>query len=267
MVQGVADWRDALDRAAQVNGAVRPVVIDGEQVTRPAPRNATTIHSFLRHVRAQGIEAVPKPLSLFEGSETLRLLEGASGGDGWYHQHTDEGLASAARLLRRIHDVSRSWRPPGDVTWGAPGVGVDPGEDLVFCHGDPGPWNFVWHHNSAVGLIDWDYLHPGPRVDDVAYALQWFAPLRCDEFATEWHHFPEVPDRRHRVRVFLDAYGDLPEFDVVEAVTARMQAVSDLVRSLAEAGEEPQRTWVSEGSLDQAAAEIAWVRDHRATFT
>ncbi len=115
--------------------------------------------------------------------------------------------------------------------------------------GDPGPWNFIWHDNDAVGLIDWDYLHPAPRLDDVAYALQWFVPLRSDEFTLEWHHFPEVPDRHQRIAVFLQAYGELPSFDVVDAVTGRMEATRELVQQLAEDGQEPQRTWVLDGAL------------------
>jgi Ser/Thr protein kinase RdoA (MazF antagonist) len=146
-------------------------------------------------------------------------------------------------------------------------VPVSGGDELVYCHGEPGPWNFVWRDGEAVALIDWDYLHPGPRVDDIAYALRWFAPLRSDLMAREWHHFPEVPDRRHRIAVFLAAYGGLPPFDVAEAVIARTQAVSDLVWELARAGREPQRTWVAEGVLDREAAEIAWLREHRAEFS
>ncbi|WP_248583046.1 phosphotransferase [Nocardioides sp. InS609-2] len=94
------------------------------------------------------------------------------------------------------------------------------GEEVVCCQGDPGPWNFIWHDNSAVAPIDWDYLHPAPRLDDAAYALHWFVPLRSDALALAWHHFPDVPDRRERVQVFLRAYGDFPTFDVVDAVTA-----------------------------------------------
>lgn len=258
------DALDAGDRAAQVNEEFRPVNVDGETVSRPAADGTSTVHSFLRHLRSQGLDCVPEPLGVNDGVETLRFIAGADGGEGWYHQHTDQGLASAARLLRRIHDASRDWAPPADAVWGAPSV---TGDDIVYCHGDPGPWNFIWHDNEAVALIDWDYLHPAPRIDDVAYALQWFAPLRSDELALEWHHFPEVPDRSHRVQVFLDAYGDLPAFDVVDVVAARMQATSDLVRALAEQGQEPQRTWVAEGALEQDAAEIAWVRDNRALIS
>ncbi len=250
----------ARDRAEQVNREARPVGIDGDVVSRPVTASTTTVHSFLRHLRAQGLDCVPEPLDVRDGVETLRFIAGADGGDGWYHQHTDHGLASAARLLRRIHDAGRGWRPPVGAEWGSPAV---PGEDVVFCHGDVGPWNFIWRDNEAIALIDWDYLHPAPPLDDVAYALRWFAPLRSDVLALEWHHFPEIPDRRHRIQVFLDAYAGLPDFDVVDVVTSRMQRTSQLLSTLADEGKEPQRTWVAEGALEEEAAEIAWVRDHR----
>lgn len=259
-----AEVVEQADRAGQVNAEFRPVTIDGEVVTRPATAATNTVHSLLRHLRRQGLRCVPRPIGVADGIEQLEFLHGESGGDGWSHQHTDEGLASAARLLRILHDASLDWEPPAEAAWGAPAV---PGADLVPCHGDPGPWNFVWLDQRAVGLLDWDHLHLGPRVDDVAYALRWFVPLRPDELAIQWHHFPDVPDRRHRIGVFLDAYGDLPDFDLVDAVTQRMQATLDLVRHLAEQGQEPQRTWVAEGSLERAAAEIAWVRSHSGDFT
>lgn len=258
---------DGVDHAEAVNRDSRPVTIDGDTVTRRAPANAATIHDLLRHLRHQGILGVPELLRLEGDTETVRFIKGDSGGDAWYHQHTDEGLASAARFLRCVHDATTTWTPPQHAEWGAPSVATQSGEDLVYCHGDPGPWNFVWRANEAVGLIDWDYLHPAPRISDVAYALRWFVPLRSDESVREWHHFPEIPDRRHRIRVFLDAYADLPAFDVAEAVITRMHAVNDLVSHLAELGQEPQRTWVDHGALERNAIEIAWVREHRADFT
>lgn len=254
----------AADRAAEANALHRPVVVGPEVVSRPAGAQTATVHSLLRHLRAKGLACVPEPLAVADGVETLRFIPGSDGGDGWFHQHTDQGLESAARLLRVIHDAGADWIPPTDAVWGADAqMDAVPGRDGVFCHGDPGPWNFIWHDNTAVGLIDWDYLHPAPRLDDIAYALRWFAPLRSDQHALEWHHFPVVPDRAARVRTFVEAYGDLPDFDVAAVVVDRIQAVIKLRRDLADRGIEPQRTWVADGAEERDLEEIAWIDAHR----
>jgi Ser/Thr protein kinase RdoA (MazF antagonist) len=256
----VATGTDGGGRDAHGVDPLRPIEIVGHVVRRPAQPSTPTVHAFLRHLRTTGFDCVPAPLGLHAGRETLSYLPGASGREGWFAQHSLDGLRSAARLLRNLRDASVGWSPPDDALWGAPPV---PGPGLVMCHGDPGPWNFVWDGDQAVGLIDWDFLHPGPRLDDVAYALRWFAPARSDALALDWHHFPEVPDRRARIEAFLQAYGDLPSFDHAEAIARRMEATIEIERSLAEAGVEPQRTWVEEGHLDEEAEEVRWVREHR----
>lgn len=265
---------DVLSRAAAVNEQHRPIHLSAETVTRPAGAHTPTVHSFLRHLRAKGLDCVPEPVSLDGETETLRFIEGDSGGDGWRHQHGKEGLRSAARLLRRIHDASADWVPPGDAVFAAPAV--EGGEALgnevlhneVFCNGDPGPWNFVWRDGEAVALIDWDFLHPAARMSDVAYALQWFAPVRDDRAAVEWHHFPEVPDRRARIEAFLEAYGIAADFDVADVVIDRIRYTDDHVRFLAAQGQEPQRTWVDEGSVEsQTRSDIGWIEQNRALFS
>jgi len=254
---------EAMTRAAEVNAQFRPVELSGETVTRPAGPQSRTVHAFLRHLRDKGLDCVPEPLSLTDETEVLRFIDGESGGDGWRHQHDERGLRSAARLLRRIHDASADWVPPRDAVFDAPPT-TTAGD--VFAHGDPGPWNFVWRDGEAVALLDWDYLHPATRLDDVAYALLWFAPMRDDAAALEWHHFPTVPDRRARIDAFLDAYGMPADFDVADAVVRRRQSTIEHVRSLAEQGVEPQRTWVAEGSLEHEAAEIRWIEENRGLF-
>ena len=82
-------------------------------------------------------------------------------------------------------------------------------------------------------------------------------PIHLDGDAT-------VPDRKARCAAFLDAYGALPEFDVVDAIAARVEATMGHERSLAAQGIEPQRTWVADGSQQAQAAEVRWIREHRA---
>ena len=64
------------------------------------------------------------------------------------------------------------------------------------------------------------------------------------------------------MRAFLQTYGGLPSFDVGEAIATRMEVTMAMELSLAEAGVEPQRTWVAEGSQERAAGEARWVREH-----
>lgn len=122
---------------------------------------------------------VPEPLSIGSGVERLVAIEGDAGAAGWAHQHSEAGLRSAARLLRTIHDASVSWDPPEGAVFCA--ADMAPVSGTVWCHGDVGPWNMVWRDEQAVGLIDWDFLHRGTRLDDVAYALRWFTPAGDEE--------------------------------------------------------------------------------------
>ena len=241
--------------------ALRPVRVENGVVTRPASSWTPTVHAFLRYLRGQGLCCVPEPIAVEGDVERLVAIEGDSGAASWVHQHSEAGLRSAARLLRTIHDASVGWQPPADAVFCAADVPSDNAQ-TVWCHGDVGPWNMVWRAGEAVGLVDWDFLHRGPRLDDVAYALQWFAPARNDEMTLTWHHFPAVPERATRVRVFLDTYGGLPTFDVAEAIAARMEATMALELALAQAGVEPQRTWVAGGSQKRQAEEVRWVRDN-----
>ena len=132
---------------------------------------------------------MPEPLGIDGDVETVSFIPGDAGSDCWEHQHTEQGLRSAAELLRGVHDASRGWRPPDDAQWGIPAMA----NPEVICHGDPGPWNMVWDGPKAIGLVDWDLAHPASVVDDVAYALEYFAPFRDDLYAAERHHFRSHP--------------------------------------------------------------------------
>ena len=187
--------------------------------------------------------------------------------DAWRLQATEEGLRSAARLLRRVHDATRSWTPPPDAVWAVPST-----PSGTVCHGDPGPWNMVWRDGEAVGLIDWDLARPAPALDDVAYALDYLAPLRSDEDCVRWHGFDVPPDRRARVRIFLEAYGTdaygtdaygIDPAGIVDAILARRRATIVELRDLAARGVEPQHAWVAEGFVPAAERHLAWSEANR----
>lgn len=242
----------------------RRVEVDGALVRRPAHAWTPTIHALLRHLRDRGLEVpVPVSCSLHEmadgaatGLEVVSLVEGVAGADAWPYQATDDGLRSAAVLLRRVHEAARDFEPPSDAVWAFPPLTPDA---LTILHGDPGPWNMAWRDGLAVGLFDWDLARPGPMLDDVAYALDYLAPLRSDEDSVRWHGFTSPPDRARRLRIFLDAYGtDIPPAEAVALVLERKRRTEVEVADLAARGLEPQRTWVADGFLERSREHRVW---------
>lgn len=249
--------------AMSTDDSDRGVAVDGDRVHRPAQTWTPTIHLLLRHLRSRGAP-VPEPLGISGGVETLRLLPGLAGTDGWAGQADDDGVRSAGRLLSTVHDASREWTPPPGSRWGvSAGRPLAPTDDAVICHGDPGPWNMVWDGHTAVGLFDWDFAYPGPALQDVAYALEYLAPFRGDEDAVRWQGFDTVPDRPHRIAVFARAYGLGSTDGLVDAVISRQRLTIDQVRGLAEAALQPQRQWVDNGFLDTLERRARWSEDHR----
>ncbi len=232
-------------------------VTDG-LVLRPVRPWTGAVHALLTHLREQGLECVPEPVGVRDDVEAVTYLEGEAGHAGLRHQYDVAGLESAARLLRRIHDATEGFEPPSVVEWAYPPV---PGASTV-CHGDPGPWNFVWRDGEAVGLIDWDHASPGPVAEDVAYALDSFAPFRPDEVALHDHGFPAVPDRAARVRAFAAAYG-VGTVGLVDRVLDRQQRTVDRVLVLADRGLDPWAGWVREGYLEDLRSRARWTREHR----
>lgn len=242
--------------------AERRIVIEGDLVRRPAYPWTPTVHALLRHLRVAGLE-VPEPVSLepADGVEVMRRVEGVAGPDAWPLQATERGLRSAARLLRAVHDAARTFVPAPDALWAFPPSGT--AETIL--HGDPGPWNMAWRDGLAVGIFDWDLARPGTALSDVAYAIDYLAPLRPDEDCLRWHGFTAVPDRGARMRAFLEAYGlPIDQDDAVAAVLARKRRTLEEVADLARRDLEPQRTWVADGFLDRAAEHLAWAEANAA---
>ena len=187
-------------------GGRRILRIDGE-VHRPSYPFSASVHGLLMYLERAGFAGAPRFLGVGDsGVEILSFVEGAAGGDGWDKVLTDHGLSSIATLLRRYHDVVRSYKPPDDAEWSSGSVGGGQAGDIIL-HGDPGPWNAVWDDDDAVAFIDWDHANPGDPTEDLAYLVAYAAPLCSDEVATSWMHHPDAPDRQHRIQVLAAAYG------------------------------------------------------------
>lgn len=258
------------------NSAHRRVVRVGDTVRRPTMPWSASVHALLGHLETVGYPYSPRFLGIDgEGREVLSFIEGTAGADGWDQRMErgadswamvvpESGLRKFSTFLREYHDAVASFDPPPSTTWvdrtGGPTIGQ------TLCHGDFGPWNVVWRDGSPVGLIDWDHAYPGDHFDDVAYALEYCAPFRADDQAVRWLRHQDPPDRRRRIEIVLDAYGDLVDMPigrVVDRVIARQKRTLHQVELLAERGVQPQASWAAIGDIDRLHQQIRWSEDHR----
>lgn len=246
------------------SGEHRRIVRVGDTVRRPAGWWTPAVQSLLQHLQDVGFPYAPRPAGIdTQGREVVSYIPGESGAIGWYRIHSDQGLRRFASLLREYHEAVRGFRPSPDLEWAV--QPSDPHE--VLCHNDFGPWNLVYDGDAPVGILDWDFAAPGPRSNDVAYALEYAVPFRDDATARSWHHFADVPDRRARLEVFADAYGLTSTVGLVDDVIDRQRLTAVHVEQLAARGVEPQATWVADGTLDESVAITTWVEENRALFT
>lgn len=244
--------------------AYRQIVRIGNTVHRPANWWTPAVHDLLNYLESVGFPYSPRVLGYDkEGREVLTYIGGESGKNGWQKIISDEGLQKFAILLRSYHDVIKDYKPPKDAQWAySPNI-LRTGE--IMCHGDFGAWNIVWNGNEPVGILDWDFVLPAKPDYDIFYALEYAAPFRDDETTIKWHHFPNIPDRKHRIKVFLDAYGiDLK--NIVDGVANVQRAGREHVKHLADRGLQPQVDWVQDGLLEKTEKQAQWSESNRQLF-
>lgn len=241
-------------------GGVNVVRRRGAVVHRPALPAAPAIHRLLRHLRDHGFHGAPEPRGFdSDNNEVLTFVDGEVPETLPPHLRTRTLLTTAAGLLRALHDASASFRPRPDDLWLFPAR--QPAE--VMCHGDAAPYNCVVRDGAAVGFIDFDAAHPGPRVWDIAYAAYRFAPLQAP---SNPESFGNPTEQGRRVADFCRAYGPPVGAEVIDVVPDRVQALIDVMREQASQGNEAFQQHIADGHTDLYAADISYVRAHRDTL-
>ena len=109
------------------------------------------MRDVLVHLERVGFDAAPRWRGLDEkGRDVLTFLEGETFSDTRRLTWSDGQLAAAGALLRRYHDA-------------VAGTELAGGSEVV-SHGDYGPWNLIWLYGVPRFIIDFDNVHPGPRL-------------------------------------------------------------------------------------------------------
>ena len=230
-------------------------------IVRPANPWTEHVHAFLNFMIDSGFDAIPHPVGVTEdGREIVSFVEGVVHNDGLPDEiMTDDVLADVAKLLRRYHDIGADYVPKlaGDEPWMLPKRA--PAE--VMCHGDFAPYNLTFVDGKLHGIIDFDTLHPGPRLWDIAYAAYRWVPF-VSPFNPD--HRAELPRQIERLKLFADAYGmsDQMRRDLPEMMIARVQSLVDYMKDQAAQGNTDVQRNIEEGHMDLYLNDIAYFREH-----
>ncbi|MBA3236986.1 MAG: aminoglycoside phosphotransferase family protein [Parachlamydiaceae bacterium] len=203
------------------------VIRIGNTIHRKTGIWAQQIHKFLRYLHDQGFHSVPEPFGFDkEGREILSFVEGVTFDYPLSEKARSMSvLLSSAKLLRAYHDVSVNFlNLDTSNNWMFPSR--EPQE--VICHNDFAHYNIVFQEEQAIGIIDFDTAHPGPRKWDIAYALYRFAPFTSKD---NEDGFGNIEDQTSRARLFCQTYG-LPKEDraeIANLMIERLQALIDFL--------------------------------------
>jgi len=231
-------------------------------VHRPSGPWTRSVHALLRHVRAVGFTAVPEPLGFDDaGNEIVTFLEGeVSNYPLSAAAASEEALISAARLLRAYHEATRAFlaQNPESHTWLLPSR--TPVE--VICHGDFAPYNVVLNGRQAVGIIDFDTAHPGPRIWDIAYALYRWAPFTNQQNPDR---LGDLATQIGRARLFCDTYGfpAAQRHNLVDMMILRLETLVNYMQTEAAKGNEAFIANLADGHHLLYLADIAYLGEKR----
>jgi hypothetical protein len=152
-------------------------------VRRPRSAASDFTATLLSHLAGAGFDGAPRHLGHDElGRDVLTYLPGDV--PAKWRAFTDDQVAAAGALLRRLHDASRD---------------LAPGTSVV-CHHDCGPNNTVLRDDHPVAFVDFDFAAVGDPLEDLGYmAWSWCISSKPARGG--------AAGQARQVRVLADAYG------------------------------------------------------------
>lgn len=115
---------------------------------------------------------------------------------------------------------------------------------------------------QAIGIIDFDTCHPGPRSWDVAYALYRWSPFTNPN---NQDGFGSIEEQIARARLFCQAY-DFPKEDrigMVDLIVERIQVLVNFMLTQAEKGHKTFELNVQNKHHLLYLADIEYIKSHQ----
>ncbi len=231
------------------------------------PRNSWTpsVHKYLDFLHNEGIDYIPKPVALDEKTETVTYVDGTI-----YHYPlpqealSNELLKSVALLLKDYHEVSAKYLDilDGNEKW----MLQSENEKEVMCHGDIAPYNMAVKDGKAVGIIDFDTVHPGARLWDVTYACYRWVPLKNPNNPDS---IGSLNDQITRLSMFVETYGLSYEekSKFVDVLILRLESLIQFMKKQAKNNDKNFEKNIEDGHLNLYLDDIKYLKNNREVIT
>lgn len=240
---------------------VEAVYIKKNCVFRPAEKWTVHIHPFLEYLHKEGFQHIPYPYGVdSNGIEKLSYVEGKVYNDLLPEEvKSEETLISFCNLIRKYHDLGEKYieQLTGEEEWMLPIR--KPIETM--CHGDLAPYNIAIEGKKAIGIIDFDTLHPGPRLWDIAYSIYRWIPLMSPDNP---ENFGSEEDKHRRLELFIKTYGlkDIYSHEIINYVTERLEYLVSFMENEAKNGNATFQEHIEEGHIAQYIRDINYIKTH-----
>ncbi|WP_197659900.1 aminoglycoside phosphotransferase family protein [Mobilitalea sibirica] len=212
----------------------------------------------MNYLHDRGFHKVPYPYGVdHNDNEILSYVDGIVH-NGLLPEDvmSDEALISVATVMSEYHALGEEYSKTlsGNEKWMLPLR--EPVETM--CHGDFAPYNLAMKGKKVSGIIDFDTLHPGPRMWDIAYALYRWIPLMSPDNP---ENFGKEEDKIKRMDLFLASYGveHYKLSEVIEWVINRLQYLIHFMQEEARSGNEIFVRNIEAGHLDQYIKDIEYI--------
>lgn len=252
-----------INKTEYLNGGRESSIVKrANNVHRPLNYWTPTVHRFLDTLHNNGFESAPIPIGITEsGQEIVSYIEGSVYNDILPENvKSDITLISVAKLIAKYHQASGAFLKEltGQEIWM-----LKPRYPFeVICHGDLAPYNTIILNSHASALIDFDTIHPGPRLWDIAYAIYRWAPIMAPENPES---FGNSQDQLRRLELFLNEYDqlDTSRNHVLEAIIERLNYNIQFIKEKASGGDQTFQKHLEDGHHLSYLKDIEYIKELR----
>lgn len=215
------------------------IVKIGKNVHRSKTHNFEFIHAMLLWLEKQRFSYAPKYVGIDEqGREILSFVEGEVPRE---IPMTFEQKISAIKILRQFHDALANTKFAG-------------AEETV-CHHDFAPWNIIVHEEKVVGMIDFDEVGPGKRIDDVTYFIWTALDLAV----------AKIPDEEQikNIVALVNAYQLTNKNEIISSFLKQQNRILKFRQQIVAKEKDPDKIIFSKGAILRIQNSINWINKYK----